>query len=200
MDELQREFERMTPEEAELHSGSMRDRFEEREIPWRGDYEALLGEEWPWYDGPEWNRWRLAAYIAWESCPVDGRWPGTKDDFAQLLGWSSARQLRKYRMRHPEIDALVRENVLEPLFARRARVLRTLGDLAEEHDYKTFKDRELFLKLTEVYQPSQDIHLRQSQVSADQMADAQRQAEEELREWQPARLEPKGDEEEDDPA
>jgi len=176
----------MDPGEAREHSLSMQEQLEELgEVPWRDDYDALLEGDWDWYDGPEWNRWRLAAYVAWASCPADTREPGTYDEFARLVGWGSAQSLRKYRRRYPELDKLVQENILEPLFARRARVLDTLGDLAEMADYKTYKDRELFLKLTGMYQPSQDVNLRQRAITADQMAQAEEQAEVELEDWEP---------------
>jgi len=175
---------RMEPEEARLFALGMQDTFEGREIPWREDYDALMGEDdWGWFDGPEWNRWRIAAYIAWASCPADRRSPATIEEFARLVGWSP-RSLRKYRSRHPEIEQMVRENILQPLFQRRATVLQTLVQQAELPDYKSFKDRELFLKLVGLYQPSQDVNLTARQVTADDMAAAQQQAEEELAEYE----------------
>jgi len=176
----------MDPLEAQDHSLSMQEQLEDSDqVPWRGDYDALLSEGWDWYDGPDWNRWRLAAYVAWASCPADRRQPATYDEFARLVGWGGAQQLRKYRNLFPQLDQMVRENLLEPLFARRARVLETLCALAEEPDYKTFKDRELFLKLTRLYQPSQDVNLTARAITADQVAQAEAQARAELDEWAP---------------
>ena len=175
----------MIPEEAQLHALSMQEQLEGGDVPWRGDYDALLAEEWDWYDGPDWNRWRLAAYVAWASCPADRRQPATHTEFAQLVGWGSAQRLKKYRNLFPQLDQMVRENLLEPLFARRAGVLETLGVLAEDPDYKTFKDRELFLKLTRIYQPSQDVNVTARAITSDQMAQAEAQAREELDEWAP---------------
>jgi len=169
---------RMNFDEAESWSGSARLAFEGREeLPWGGDYEALMAEEWPWYDGPGWNRWRLAAYVAWACAPIKGRWPATTEEFAQLVGWSSARPLRNYRAKYHQIDQMVREAALEPLFEARDAVLRTLAEQAMEPDYKTFKDRELFLKLTNVYKPTQDVTVRQETISADEMQAAEERAE-----------------------
>lgn len=179
----------MPPDEAEAYARSACSRFEGMdEVPWRADYDALLAEDWPWYDGPEWNRWRLAAYVAWASAPVPQRWPETMQELAQVLGWSSARQIRKYRARYPELDRFVSEAVLDPLFERRARVLAALADVAEERDYKANKDRELFLKLTGDYRPAQDVTVRQESISADEMAAAQEKAEEEAEDWAAGRF------------
>jgi len=190
----------MDPAEAESFAGEMRDKLEGHEdLPWREDYDALLAEPWPWYDGPEWNRWRIAAYVAWASCPTDDRFPKRLSDLARLVGWTSARPLRRYRAKYPEIERLVREAVMEPLLESRAERLKTLADLAQKPDYKFFKHAELALKLDGTYQPSQDVNVRRT-ITADEMAQADAQAEEELEGWSPGSLdssprddEPRGD-------
>lgn len=182
------EIPRMNPEEAEAFSHSACSAFQDQEIAWRGDYEDLLAEDWPWYDGPEWNRWRLAAYVAWESADVEGRWPKTLGEFARLVGWSSGRPLRKYRARYPELDALIRESVLEPLFSHRQRVLNTLAELAETPDYKTHNDRKLYLEMTQMHRPTQDVNVRQTAITADEMASIRQEAAEEVNDWEQERF------------
>lgn len=174
-------FEGNDIDAARLRSLTSQEAFDERDdVPWRDDYAALLGDEWPWYDGPEWNRWRLAAYVAWESYRgAEERWPATLEALAQLLGWQNGQALRRYRRRYRELERLVREAIMRPLLARRAQVLDTLGVMAEMPDYKAFKDRELFLKMTRLYEPKQTIDMHTS-VNADQMAAAQDQAQNEL--------------------
>lgn len=176
---------RMEPNEAEAFAGEMRGDFEGRDLPWRADYDALLDEPWPWYGGPAWNRWRIAAYVAWASCPTDDRWPRAMVDFARLVGWTSARPLRRYRAKYPQIERLVSEAVMEPLLESRATRLEVLAKLAKEPDYKYFKYAELALKLDGTYQPSQDVTVRQG-ITTDEMAKAQERAAAELADWSPA--------------
>jgi hypothetical protein len=178
------EGRRMEPNEAGAFADEMRADFEGRELAWRADYDALLVEEWPWYDGPAWNRWRIAAYVAWASCPTDDRQPSSMTDFARLVGWTSARPLRRYRAKYAEIERLVSEAVMEPLLESRGARIKNLAELAREPDYKYFKHLELALKLDGTYQPSQDVNVRQT-ITADEMAQAQERAEEELAGWSP---------------
>jgi len=179
------------PERARLVSLQAQEAFEEQDVPWAGDYQALMSERWDWYgDAPDWWRWRVAAYVAWASVPREVRRPRTHQELASLLGLRSARTIRKWRAKYPEIDALVTENILEPLLERRAEVLEALMESAASPDYKNFRDRELYLKVTRIYVPRQEVgmEVNASAVNADEMGRRQAAAEAEVSEWEGERF------------
>lgn len=181
-------FEGNDMEAARLRSLSGQDEFDERDdVPWRDDYAAVLADEWPWYKGPDWNRWKLAAYVAWASYRGMERWPKTLNELCRMLGWSNGTQLRKYRRRYPQLEQMVSEAVMEPLLAKRMQVLDTLGVLAAIPDYKTHNDRKLFLEMTGMHEQRQAIDLRTT-VNADAMAQKQEEAQGDVADWDEAQF------------
>jgi hypothetical protein len=134
-------------------SRSARARFLEskQDCPWFEEYEILRAEGWTW---------RLAAYIAWASSPVQGRWPRNLEELAtQVLGMRSERSIRNWRKKRPEIDERVGRLQVEPLFRHRADVISALVEVASMPDPKAHQDRKLFLEMTGDYKPKGNVSL-----------------------------------------
>jgi hypothetical protein len=118
------------------------------DVPWMVDYHLLRAEGWPW---------RVACYIAWASTPRKDRWPGTLQELAGQLGLRSARAIQRWRKKNVEIDERVKAGLVEPLMAARADVLNALVESAEDSDHRHHPDRKLFLEMTKLHTPRQEI-------------------------------------------
>jgi hypothetical protein len=80
------------------------------------DAYAILEEkrqQYGWWDGyltlreEKWD-WRKAAYIAWEACPPEARWPRTQLDLATMvLGLKDTSTIRHWKAKQPEIEKRV---------------------------------------------------------------------------------------------
>ena len=106
--------------------------------------------------------WRQAAYILWASMPHP-RIPKTESAFAQdVLGLASARQIRKWKSgnkRGAKLREDIRKQSMEMLSHARADVIKALVLSAKKGDYKSYRDRELFLKLSGDYVPKSSIQI-----------------------------------------
>lgn len=101
--------------------------------------------------------WRKALYIAWARLPRAARWPSTLAELASVLGLKNDRTIRRWRYNNPEIDRLVREEMLHRVGERTAEVLEALADLATKPNYKSTRAMELYLRVHGVYTPEQKI-------------------------------------------
>lgn len=137
------------PGQAESRTSLQRFLEMQADCPWFESYTALRRDGWTW---------RLAAYIAWASCPVKGRWPATVAELAtNVLGLRSDRVIRKWRVKRPEIDERVGMLQVEPLLKHRADVIAALIEVAETPDPKAHQDRRLYFEMTGDYKPRQRL-------------------------------------------
>ena len=145
----------VSPEEARTRSETARNTLEVRSLdstPWMADYLQLRDAGWTW---------RVAAYIAWASCPKKERWPRTQELLAtEVLGLTSDRQIYTWRLKNPSIDEVIATLQSAPLFEHRADIYEALIKSATNADYKNHNDRELALKLLQDYVPRQDVNIR----------------------------------------
>jgi hypothetical protein len=139
-------------------------------VSWFEDYARLLENGWPW---------RVAAYMAWASCPKVGRWPETLEKLAtEVLGLASPRQIYNWRGKYKEIDTMVGMLQSAPLWEHRRDVIAALVQMAALPDYKSFNDRKLFLEMTRDYTPRSQLDVGKSAGNdLDGLSDG------ELREW-----------------
>jgi len=133
--------------DARMRSESARAALDGRtDIEWFGEYEKLREGGW---------NWRVAAYIAWASCPKTKRTPKTQAELAnKVLGLTSDRAITTWRNKNQIIDETVGMLQSASLWDHRAEVFDALVKNASEADYKTHNDRKLFLELTGDYVPS----------------------------------------------
>lgn len=106
------------------------------------DAYAVLEEkrqQYGWWDGyltlreEKWD-WRKAAYIAWEACPPEARWPRTQLELAtQVLGLKDTSTIRHWKAKQPEIEKRVetlRVTMLERMAMGAEEVLYLLSQQA----------------------------------------------------------------------
>ena len=122
-----------------------------KEFPWWKDYLLLRERGWDW---------RKAVYIAWAASPPIGREPSTQDELArQVLGLTSDRNVRKWRMAEPAIDDTVAEFQAAPLLRHRLNIYEALIKSASDPDPKSHADRKLALEMLGDYKPRQQTEL-----------------------------------------
>lgn len=143
----------ISPEEARLISETARiqmmDRYSGNAQPaWLEDYVRLLEQGWPW---------RVATYIAWSSSPKNGRKPPTLEKLAGVLGLRSPRVIHNWRRKYPSIDAVIGMMQGAVLFEHRRDVLEALAEMASRVDYKSHRDRKLYLEMIGDYTPKSQI-------------------------------------------
>jgi len=93
--------------------------------------------------------WRKAAWIAWASSPVKGRWPETQEELAtEVLGLKTARTIRKWREKNPELDDQVSLFQTAPLFKHRRDVIDALIKVASDPDHRSAGDRKTYFRMT----------------------------------------------------
>jgi hypothetical protein len=106
---------------------------------WWADYTHLRNEGFTW---------RIAAYIAWASSPLQRRWPATLKELATtVLGLNSDKVIYKWRKMDTRIDAIVEKFRTEPLLRYKSDVLHALIDVASTHDPASHPDRKLYLEI-----------------------------------------------------
>lgn len=122
-------------------------------------------------DAPEWWEaylelradgwyWRKAAYIAWAATPTGKRWPETQKELAtEVLGLKSARSIRRWKNRDPEIQETIEQMQVAPLMKHRADVIDSLIFVARMKDPKAHSDRKLFLEMTGDYKSKQELDI-----------------------------------------
>lgn len=114
---------------------------------WWQDYRELRELGWDW---------RKAAFIAWAASPIATREPATQDELAvQVLGLSSDRVIRKWRIKFPEMDDQIAVMQAAPLLRHRRDVFDALAESAATKDYHNHADRKLFLEMTGDYSRNQ---------------------------------------------
>ena len=137
----------ITPDEARMRSEAARTLFDDAEHKpdWFSRYAELRAAGW---------NWRVAAYIAWASCPRRDRIPASQELLAtQVLGLTSDRQIWTWRTKNPAIDETIGLLQAAPLFEHRADILRALIDSATNADYKHHQDRKIALEMLGDYVP-----------------------------------------------
>jgi len=93
--------------------------------------------------------WRKAAWIAWASSPIKRRWPATQEELAtSVLGLRSARTIRKWREKNPDLDEQVALFQMAPLVKYRHDVINALIQVASDPDPKSAGDRKTYFQLT----------------------------------------------------
>jgi hypothetical protein len=152
-DEIVAEVEGLGREEAGAISADAMERFEGALLdegmltPLAEGYHTLLAKGW---------KWRKALYIAWARLPRAGRWPETQGELASVMGLKSARAIRTWRAKNPEIERLIKDAVV-------GRVLERAGDVMEAAfesatgDYKGFRDRQMLLEIMGVYKQRHEV-------------------------------------------
>ena len=164
------------PGQAESRTAYQKFLAREGEIPWWDDYLMLRQAG---------HHWRHAAYIAWESSPQRDRWPATQDALAKdVLGLKSARTIRNWRKKYPEMEETIAMMQIAPLMRHRRDVIDALIEVAITPHPKAHSDRKLFLQMTgDVSQAAIEVDTTVV-VTADDMAAAKR----ELEEWERERV------------
>jgi len=147
----------VSPEEARLRSETARAALVGEAVTWKDEYEKLVQGGW---------NWRVAAYIAWASCPKDSRVPKTQDELATLhLGLTSDRAINMWRKRNPAIDEMVAVLQSAPLWEHRASYYQALDKGAKKagDDYKFFKHLQLALEMMGDYVSKSEIEAKLNQ-------------------------------------
>lgn len=119
------------------------------DLPWIGDYLALLQEGWYWRD---------AIYIAWKGLPKTHRKPENIEELAKLMGISPS--TIKSRLAK---NSAIRVRAAKQVAARAYDVVDDVWDAliasASDPNYKSHPDRKLFMEMTGQYTPKQAIGL-----------------------------------------
>jgi hypothetical protein len=111
---------------------------------WWDDYAHLRNEGFTW---------RVAAYIAWASSPVQRRWPATLKELAGVLGLKSDKVIYKWRNLYPEIEERVISFRAEALMLYRRDVINALIDVASTPIPEGHQDRKLYFEMVGDYRP-----------------------------------------------
>lgn len=122
---------------------------QDSDLPWVGDYLALLTEGWYWRD---------AVYIAWKGLPKSHRKPDNLDGLAELMGMSS-RTIKSRLAKNPAIRVRAAKQVAARAFDVVDDVWDALIASASDSNYKSHPDRKLFMEMTGQYTPKQAIGL-----------------------------------------
>lgn len=129
-----------TPGQAESRQARRAFLEQSEECPWLADYLQLRLEGWDW---------RKAAYIAWASSPMDGRWPENQQKLAlEVLGLRSDRTIRTWREKDKAIDERVARLQIEPLMQHRRDVIMALIDSSKVVGKNGAPDRRTYFTLT----------------------------------------------------
>lgn len=118
------------------------------DLAWSDTYGALLGEGW---------EWRKAAYIAWASLPATTRQPSTMGEFASVIGLSSTKPIRAWRLKNKAIDLAVQRLSLSNLLDSAPAVVDALITSASDANYKSAPDRKLYFEMTGMYVPRSKV-------------------------------------------
>ncbi|MFQ5433983.1 MAG: hypothetical protein ACE5FD_03820 [Anaerolineae bacterium] len=140
-------------DEAQLRSEEARRLFEagEEAGPWLDDYWKLCARGYSW---------RIAVYIIWAALPKDKRCPKTQADLAtQVLGLSSDRRIRQWRLNNPAIENEIRMLQVSALTKARADIINALIESAGNPDPRASADRKVALEMLGEYIPRQAIGL-----------------------------------------
>ena len=110
------------------------------ECPWLQEYLQLRLDGWDW---------RRAAYIAWASSPVTGRWPENQQKLAtEVLGLKSDRTIRTWREKDGTIDERVARMQIEPLMMHRRDVILALIASSQVVGKNGAPDRRTYFTMT----------------------------------------------------
>ena len=104
--------------------------------------------------------WRKHAYVAWACIPKNLRYPKTINEFAALVGLTNASTIRKWRAKDPEIPERIASLPRLMLNQHVSNVLHALTTVAADPVPQSHQDRKLFLEITGVYDPKNNINLR----------------------------------------
>lgn len=115
---------------------------------WYEDYLKLSTGRWPF---------RVAVLVAWLRTPKRYRWPKTKDELANLLGLSSARQFSVWIAKNPQIVAAVNAAWEEKAWERLQDSMDAMFEVASQPNYKGKYDRELHFKLIGILKDRVDL-------------------------------------------
>lgn len=118
------------------------------DLAWSDTYLALREEGW---------EWRKAAYIAWASLPAPERQPKTISEFASIIGLSTTKPIRAWRMKNKAIDLAVQRLSLSTLLDHAPKVVQALVESASDPNYKAAPDRKLYFEMTGMYVPRSKI-------------------------------------------
>lgn len=133
-------------EEQKLFEAMMKD------VPWSGDYAALLKEGWYWRD---------ACYIAWKAMPKAIRRPATMMELADLIG-ITPRGLGERINKNPAIKLRTAKAVAGVVYEYVDEVMQALVTSASDPSYKNHPDRKMFLEMAGIYQQKQSVLLGES--------------------------------------
>jgi hypothetical protein len=137
------------------------------------------GQQWPKGEMPDWYvqymslltggwDWRVAVYIAWAAQPKNRRWPKTQAELAtNVLGLTSDRQVVKWKMKNPAIQAMIRYVAASMVFESLADSFAAMNEVAARADYKGRGDRELQFKLAGILTEKAELELTNRDGSAD---------------------------------
>jgi hypothetical protein len=133
-------------------------------LPWWGDYVEIRQRLVERKAAGQIERadWRVAAYIAWASSPVIGRWPETEQELApEVLGLKSARTIRKWKAQFPWIDEEIAYWQAAPLMRHRRDAFEALVEGATtKYDPRYFQYTRLYLEMTGDYSPKGSLDVR----------------------------------------
>jgi len=132
-------------------------------ILWSADFYQLQDAGWPW---------RVAAYIAWASCPRRERYPRTQEDLANdVLGLTSDRQISKWRKNNSAIDEMIGIMQAAPLMDQRRRIFEALVESASDPSFHGAQDRKTALTMTGDYVPHMKVEIPRKPGDPLQMSD-----------------------------
>lgn len=129
---------------------------------WKDQYIQLVEGGW---------NWRVAAYIAWASCPRNKRLPKTQDELAtKHLGLTSDRAINTWRKNNDAIDVMVAVLQSAPLWEHRSEIYAALVQVATSPEYKGHNDRKLALELLGDYVPKSKLEAELNQKIMDDLS------------------------------
>lgn len=134
-------------------------------VTWADDFYFLLDAGWGW---------RVAAYIAWMTCPRRERFPHTQEDLANsVLGLTSDRQISTWRKKNTCIDEAIALMQAAPLMERRRDIFEALAESASDPSFHGAQDRKTALSMLGDYVPRQKIELEREKVDPVDMTEAE---------------------------
>lgn len=157
--------ERMEKDADIIRSVSSFDAAPRNVVTWADDFYFLLDAGWGW---------RVAAYIAWMTCPRRERFPHTQEDLANsVLGLTSDRQISTWRKKNTCIDEAIALMQAAPLMERRRDIFEALAESASDPSFHGAQDRKTALSMLGDYVPRQKIEVEREKVDPVDMTEAE---------------------------
>ena len=104
--------------------------------------------------------WRKAYYVAWRIVPKSMRQPKTLEELAtDVLGLGSARTIRKWHQKDPQIEEFIAKWRLKPVMDRLSDSLDAMFAVAAKHTPEGNRDRRLHFEIAGIIKVRQRLEM-----------------------------------------